>query len=78
MIKILGYDLTKLVLSIIYIIIGIIIFDYFKKIITKATSKNKILIKEQTQKIKIMCSLIIKISKDTIVIIVPLALLSYF
>ena len=61
MIKILGYDLTKLVLSIIYIIIGIIIFDFFKKIIIKATSKNKILKKEQAQKIKTMRSLIINI-----------------
>ena len=40
MIKILDYDLTKLVLSIIYIIIGIIIFDFLKKIIIKATSNK--------------------------------------
>ena len=78
MIKILGYDLTKLVLSIIYIIIGIIIFDFFKKIIIKATSKNKILKKEQAQKIKTMRSLIINIIKYTIVIIVALAILSNF
>ena len=68
MIKILGYDLTKLVLSIIYIIIGIIIFDFLKKIIIKSTSKNKILKKEQAQKIKTMRSLIINIIKYTIVI----------
>lgn len=78
MIKILGYDLTKLVLSIIYIIIGIIIFDFLKKIIIKSTSKNKILKKEQAQKIKTMRSLIINIIKYTIVIIVALAILSNF
>ena len=78
MIKILDYDLTKLVLSIIYIIIGIIIFDFLKKIIIKATSKNKILKKEQAQKIKTMRSLIINIIKYTIVIIVALAILSNF
>lgn len=71
-------EIIKIVMTIIYIIGGSILFKIIKNVVTKATSKRKVLKKEQEQKIRTMRSLILNIIKYVIVIIVLLAILANF
>ncbi|MBP5678460.1 MAG: mechanosensitive ion channel [Bacilli bacterium] len=71
-------DLLKIIVPIIYIVIGIIVFQIIKQIIIKTSSSNKKLKITQLQRIKTLKSLIINIIKYIIIILVVLAILSTF
>lgn len=71
-------DIFKIILPILYIIIGIALFSLIKKIINRSTISNKKLKTSQKNKIKTLNSLIINIVKYFIVIIVILAILSVY
>lgn len=70
-------DILKIIMPIVYIIIGTIIFKLLKRVINKTTSNTKLKI-TQLQRIKTLKSLLINIIKYVIVIVVLLAILSTF
>ena len=72
------FDLLKIIVPIIYIIIGIVVFNIIKQIIMKATSKNTKLRQSQQQRINTLRGLIINIIKYITIILVLLAILSSF
>ncbi len=71
-------DIFKIILPIIYIIIGITIFSLIKKLINKSTINNKKLKTAQANKLRTINSLITNIVKYLVVIIVILAILSIY
>ncbi len=71
-------DLKLIILPIVYIIIGMIIFAIKKKIVLKATIKNKTLKVTQKQRVKTLSTLLLNIIKYIIVILVVLAIISLF
>ena len=71
-------DIIKLILPIIYIIIGIIAFSIIKKIILNSGKNSKKFKLLQNQRVKTLKTLVINIVKYTIVLIVLLAVLSNF
>lgn len=71
-------DIFKIILPIVYIILGIVLFSITKKIINNATINNKRLRETQKNKIKTINSLIINIVKYTIVFLTLLAILSIY
>ena len=76
MIDILRKHLGQIILPIIYIIIGIVIYEIIKKIINKMTKYNKN--KQHYQRVETVKSLILNIIKYVIVIIVILGILANF
>jgi small conductance mechanosensitive channel len=80
MINISGVELNiiKIIIPIIYILIGIVIFRLVKKIIIKATNTKKNLKTAQKQRINTLRTLVINIIKYAIYILVILAILSHF
>lgn len=80
MIKLFGIDIDiiKIILPIIYIIIGIIIFSVIKKIILDSGKNSKKFKVLQNQRVKTLKTLIINIVKYIIFLIVLLAILSNF
>ena len=74
----LSIDLLKIILPIVYIIIGIIVFQIIKQIVVKATSSNKKLKITQIQRVKTLRSLLLNIIKYIIIIFVLLSILSSF
>ncbi len=79
-IDLLGYtiDLKLIIVSIVYILIGIIIFGIFKRIIKRASNRNKFLKTAQKQRVKTISTLILNIIKYIILILVILAILSLY
>lgn len=71
-------SLTKIILPIVYIIVGIIAFRIIKNIIKKTTSNKKHLKASQKQKIMTLQMLIINIIKYAICIFVILAIIAEF
>lgn len=71
-------NIINIIASIIYIIIGIIIFTIIKRLIIKATTKNKNLKLTQLNRIKTINSLVINIIKYIIMIFIILAIMSKF
>lgn len=80
MIKILGISINilKIINAIIYITIGIVIFEILKKAINKITSNKNKLKSIQSQRLETVKSLITNIVRYTIIILVVLSLLSNF
>ena len=80
MIKLFGIDIDiiKIILPIIFIIIGIIIFSVIKKIILDSGKNSKKFKVLQNQRVKTLKTLIINIVKYIIFLIVLLAILSNF
>lgn len=79
-VELLGYtiNLKLIILPLIYIIIGIIIFNIIKKLILKATNRKRILKVAQKQRIETLSTLILNIVKYIVVILVVLAILSLY
>lgn len=71
-------NIINIIASIIYIIIGIIIFTIIKRLIIKTTTKNKNLKLTQLNRIKTINSLVINIIKYIIMIFIILAIMSKF
>ncbi len=71
-------DLLKIITPIVYILIGVIVFEMFKRIVTKLTTSKRKLKLTQIQRIKTIRSLIVNIIKYIIIILVILAILSSF
>lgn len=71
-------NIINIIASIIYIIIGIIIFTIIKRVIIKATTKNKNLKLTQLNRIKTINSLVINIIKYIIMTLIILAIMSKF
>ena len=76
--KNLSVDIFQIIMPIVYIIIGIIIFQIIKRIVLKSSIKHKKLNKDQIQRIKTIKILFINIIKYIIIIFVVLAILSQF
>ena len=74
----LSIDLLKIILPILYIVVGIIIFQIIKHLVTRFSSGNKKLKITQIQRIKTLKILILNIIKYIIIIFVILAILSSF
>lgn len=74
----LSIKVLSIISSIIYVFLGIFIFNVIKKIIIKSTTKNKKIKTAQLNRIKTINSIAINILKYTIVIFVILAVLSEF
>ncbi len=74
----LSIDLLKIILPILYIVVGIIIFQIIKHVVTRFSSGNKKLKITQIQRIKTLKILILNIIKYIIIIFVILAILSSF
>ncbi len=74
----LNLDIIKIILPVLYIIIGVVIFKVIKQLIVKSTSKNKRLKATQIQRINTLRILIINMIKYIIIILVILAILSEF
>ncbi len=74
----LSIDLLKIILPILYIVVGIIIFQIIKQLVTRFSSGNKKLKITQIQRIKTLKILILNIIKYIIIIFVILAILSSF
>ena len=72
------FDLKLVILPLIYIVIGIIIFEIIKKFIIKATDRRKNLKATQRQRIQTFRTLIINIIKYVIVILVILSIISVY
>lgn len=70
--------ILKIVVPIIYILVGLIIFQILKKAILKITNRRKVLKDSQIQRIKTIRILISNIIKYIIIILVFLAILSQF
>lgn len=70
-------DIIKIVMPIIYIIVGIVLFNIIKRLINKTTNNNRLKI-TQVQRIKTLKILLVNIIKYIVVIIVILAILSNF
>lgn len=79
-INLLGYtiNIKLLIIPVIYILIGTIIFNIIKRIITKASNRNRVLKTAQKQRLKTISTLILNIIKYIIVILVLLAILSLY
>ena len=73
----LSIDLLKIILPIVYILIGTIVFKTIKQLVIKASSTKKLKI-TQIQRIKTLKTLILNIIKYIIVVLVFLAILSNF
>jgi len=69
-------NLRKIILPIVYVIIGTIVFQLLKKTITKILDNKKYLKKNQSQRIKTIQTLIINIVKYIICILTILLILS--
>ena len=69
-------SLYQVINSIIYIIIGIIVFKIIKRVVVKSTTKNKLLKKTQIQRINTIRSLLLNIIKYIVIICVLLGILS--
>lgn len=74
----LSINILRIIIPIIYILIGFIIFQIVKKVILKSPIKYKRLNKEHQQKIKTIKILFINIIKYIIITIILLAILSEF
>lgn len=79
-IKVLGltFNLKFIILPLVYIVIGVIIFEIIKNFIIKATDRRKNLKATQRQRVKTFRTLIINIIKYIIIILVILAILSVY
>ena len=71
-------DIMKIILPIVYIVIGVIIFKIIKHFVNKINNNDKKLKITQIQRIKTLRSLVVNIIKYIIVIFVLLAILSTF
>lgn len=71
-------EIVSIITSIIYIIIGTIIFNVLKKVILNSTTKNKKLKLTQINKIKTINSIVLNVIKYLIVILVLLAIMAEF
>ena len=71
-------DVSMIIWSIVYILIGILFFKLIKKIIMKTSTKTKILKESQIQRIRTIKILILNIIKYIIIVLVILAILSKF
>ena len=71
-------DVSMIIWSIVYILIGILFFKLIKKIIMKTSTKTKILRESQIQRIRTIKILILNIIKYIIIVLVVLAILSKF
>lgn len=71
-------DIFKIVVPIIYILLGIIAFNIIKRIIMKSPKKYKLLKETQLQRIKTIKILILNIIKYLIITFVSIAILSQF
>lgn len=82
MIKIPGLftiELKKIILPIVFIVVGVVVYGVLKRIITKLSLRNTSKLKgEQLQRIQTVNMLIINIIKYVIVIVVVLAILALF
>lgn len=74
----LSIDIQKIILPIIYIVVGVIVFKLIKRIITKAHNSNRKLKITQIQRINTLRVLIVNIIKYIIIILVILSILSTF
>ncbi|MBQ9019536.1 MAG: mechanosensitive ion channel family protein [Bacilli bacterium] len=79
-VNLLGYtiNIKLLIIPVVYILIGIIIFSLIKRIINKASNRNRVLKTAQKQRLKTISTLILNIIKYIIVILVLLAILSLY
>ena len=79
-IKIFGmpFNLKLIILPLIYILIGIIVFEIIKSFIIKATDRKNNLKATQRQRVKTFRTLIINIIKYIIIILVLLSILSVY
>ena len=79
-IDLLGYtiDIKLIIVTIVYILIGMIIFGIFKRIVNRASNRNKFLKVAQKQRVKTISTLILNIIKYIIIILVLLAILSLY
>ena len=73
-----NFDILKIVASIIYIIVGMVIFYIIKRLIVRASNQNKKLKITQQNRIRTINALVINIIKYCIVIVVILAVLAEF
>ncbi len=71
-------DLSKILLPIIYIVLGIVVYKIIKMILNKILNKNKLIGKNTKNKVSTVFMLISNIIKYLIAIIVILAILSVF
>ena len=71
-------DIFKIVVPIIYILLGIIAFNIIKKLIMKSPKKYKLLKETQLQRIKTIKILILNIIKYLVITFVSIAILSQF
>ena len=69
-------NISKILIPLIYIIIGLLIFRILKKIIVKITTKKSIIKQSQLQRIQTIRSLLFNVIKYIIIICVILAILS--
>ena len=74
----LAIDIQKIITPIIYIVVGVLLFKFIKRIITRATNRNQKLKITQVQRIKTIRILILNIIKYMIIIFVILGILSNF
>lgn len=79
-IDLLGYtiDIKLIIITIVYILIGVLIFSVFKRIIKKASNRNRFLKAAQKQRVKTISTLTLNIIKYIILILVGLAILSLY
>ena len=71
-------DLKLIILPIVYIVIGIVVFEIIKKLITRATTRKRILKATQKQRIQTLSAILLNIIKYLIVVLVILAIVSLF
>ena len=78
--NLLGYtiDIRLIIVTLVYILIGMIIFGIFKRIVKRASNRNKFLKSAQKQRVKTISTLILNIIKYIIIILVLLAILSLY
>ena len=71
-------DLKLIILPIVYVLLGLITFQFIKRIIIKAVDRHKNLKAAQKQRVNTLRALVINIIKYIIVIFVILAIMSAF
>lgn len=71
-------DIFQIIIPILYIVIGIVLFQIIKKLILKSRINYKKISKDQVQRIKTIKILFINIIKYIIIILVVLSILSQF
>lgn len=71
-------DLKLIILPIVYIIIGVVVFEIIKRMFLRATTRKRVLRVAQKQRIQTLSTVILNVIKYIIVILVILAIVSLF